>query len=280
MFSGFIDSLTDPDTWRKQALTPEANAVYDVATGQKSIDEAALNYGMNYAGGELMSSMGGSEGFSLSSPESNPLASPEMGNMALENYDTGMNGVQSDINGFTATPEVNQIAMNDYTPIQNNMGESIAPNMSHQQALMDVTPEYSQGNFGVPQTPDYANSLNTSDPTKQMLTNGYGDTFTDGVRDQATNQTPNMGLINPVEPTDVADEDGTFLGLTKGQYAQTALDAGVGALANQQPNVVPTSQGMPITKGQPNPGGNAIGNGMGLISNPLLLAELRKQGVA
>lgn len=152
--------------------------------------------------------------------------------------------------------------------------------MSHQQSLMDVTPEYSQGNFGTPQTPDYANSLNTSDPTKQMLTNGYGDTFTNGVRDQATNQTPNMGLINPVDTAQASADDDTFLGLTKGQYAQTALDAGVGALANQQPNVQPTTQAMPITQGQPITGKNAIGNGLGLISNPILLEKLRQQGIA
>ena len=246
---------------------------YDVLSGEKSLEDGIKEGAVSYATGniapELMNSMGG-----------NPLASPEMGNMALENYDMGMNGVQADINGFTATPEVNQIAMNDYMPIQNNIGEAVAPNMSHQQSLMDVTPEYSQGNFGTPQTPDYANSLNTSDPTKQMLTNGYGDTFTDGVRDQATNQQPNMGLINPPDTAQASADDDTFLGLTKGQYAQTALDAGVGALANQQPTVQPTTQAMPITQGQPNTGQNAIGNGLGLISNPILLEKLRQQGIA
>ena len=214
---------------------------------------------------ELMSSMGG-----------NPLASPEMGNMALDNYDIGMDNVQADINGFTATPEVNQIAMNDYNPIQNNMGT--APNMSHQQSLMDVTPDVSQGNYGTTQTPDYAHSLYTSDPSKQMLTNGYGDTFTKGVRDQATNQQPNMGLINPPDTAQASADDDTFLGLTKGQYAQTALDAGVGALANQQPNVQPTSQAMPITAGR-QVANTAINNGLGLISNDRLLQKLR-QGIA
>jgi hypothetical protein len=113
-----------------------------------------------------------------------------------------------------------------------------------------------------------------------MLTNGYADTFTDGVRDQATNQQPNMGLINPPDTAQAsASDDDTFLGLTKGQYAQTALDAGVGALANQQSTVQPTAQVMPITAGQ-QVGKNAIGNGMGLISNPLLLEKLRQQGIA
>jgi len=246
---------------------------YDVLSGEKSLQDGIKEGVISYATGniapELMTSMGG-----------NPLASPEMGNMALENYDMGMDGVQADIGGFTATPEVNQIAMNDYAPIQNNIGEAIGPNMSHQQELMDVTQDYSQGNFGTPQTPDYANSINTSDPTKQMLTNGYGDTFTDGVRDQATNQTPNMGLINPVDTAQADVDDGTFLGLTKGEYAQTALDAGVGALANQRPTVQPTAQVMPITQGQPVMGKNAIGNGMGLISNPILLEKLRQQGIA
>ena len=280
IFSGFIDSLTDPDYWRKQALTAEANAVYDVATGQKSIDEAGTDYATGKVTGNILDSA--TNGFSLSSPESNPLASPEMGNMALENYDMGMNGVQSNINGFTATPEVNQIAMNDYNPIQNNIGEAVAPDMSFQQSLIDITPENSQGNFGTPQTPDWANSLNTSDPTKQMLTNGYADTFTDGVRDQATNQTPNMGLINPPDTAQASadGDDDTFLGLTKGQYAQTALNAGVGALANQQPNPTPKAPIMPITKGQPTMAKNSINNGLGLISNNVLLAQLLKQRTA
>jgi len=252
---------------------------FDVLSGEKSLEDGIKEGVVSYATGNLGSELLNSGSEFMDSFGSNPLASPEMGNMGLDNYDIGMDGVQADINGFTATPEVNQIAMNDYTPIQNNIGEAVAPNMSHQQQLMDVTPEYSQGNFGTPQTPDYANSLNTSDPTKQMLTNGYGDTFTDGVRDQATNQQPNMGLINPPDTAQAsASDDDTFLGLTKGQYAQTALDAGVGALANQQPTVQPTAQVMPITAGQ-QVGKNAIGNGMGLISNPLLLEKLRQQGI-
>ena len=242
---------------------------YDVLSGEKSLEDGIKEGAISYATGniapELMNSMGG-----------NPLASPEMGNMALDNYDMGMDGIQADINGFTATPEVNQVAMNDYNPIQNNMGT--APNMSHQQSLMDVTPDVSQGNYGTTQTPDYAHSLYTSDPSKQMLTNGYGDTFTDGVRDQATNQQPNMGLINPPDTAQASDDDDTFLGLTKGQYAQTALDAGVGALANQQPNVQPTSQAMPITAGR-QVANTAINNGLGLISNDRLLQKLR-QGIA
>jgi len=242
---------------------------YDVLSGEKSLEDGIKEGAISYATGniapELMNSMGG-----------NPLASPEMGNMALDNYDMGMDGIQADINGFTATPEVNQVAMNDYNPIQNNMGT--APNMSHQQSLMDVTPDVSQGNYGTTQTPDYAHSLYTSDPSKQMLTNGYGDTFTDGVRDQATNQQPNMGLINPPDTAQASADDDTFLGLTKGQYAQTALDAGVGALANQQPNVQPTSQAMPITAGK-QLANTAINNGLGLISNDVLLQKLR-QGIA
>ena len=259
-----------------QILTREAKLGLDVATGQKSLEDGVKDYTIGTVTGNLLDS--GADAFKNTFGE-NPLASPEMGNMPLENYDMGMNNVKADINGFTATPEVNQIAMNDYNPVQNNIGESIAPNMSHQQSLMNVTPDVSQGNFGTPQTPDWANSLNTSDPEKQMLTNGYADTFTNGVRDQATNQQPNMGLINPPDTAQASADDDTFLGLTKGQYAQTALDAGVGALANQQPNVQPQSQAMPITAGQ-QVANNAINNGLGLISNDVLLQKLRQQRTA
>ena len=251
----------------------------DIISGEKSLEDGIKEGATDYITGNIGSGFMDSFGSDfMDSFGSNPLASPEMGNMGLDNYDIGMNNVQADINGFTATPEVNQIAMNDYNPIQNNIGEAVAPNMSHQQSLMDVTPDVSQGNYGTPQTPDWANSLNTNDPSKQMLTNGYADTFTDGVRDQATNQQPNMGLINPPDTAQASDDDDTFLGLTKGQYAQTALDAGVGALANQQPNVQPTSQAMPITAGK-QIANTAINNGLGLISNDVLLQKLR-QGIA
>ena len=109
---------------------------YDVLSCEKSLEDGIKEGAISYATGniapELMNSMGG-----------NPLASPEMVNMALDNYYMGMDGIQADINGFTATQEVNQVAMNDYNPIQNNMGT--APNMSHQQSLMDVTTDVSKG---------------------------------------------------------------------------------------------------------------------------------------
>jgi hypothetical protein len=250
----------------------------DVLSGEKSLEDGIKEGTVSYVTGNLGSELLNSGSEFMDSFGSNPLASPEMGNMGLENYDIGMDNVQADINGFTATPEANQIAMNDYNPIQNNMGT--APNMSHQQQLLDVTPDVSQGNFGTPQTPDWANSLNTSDPEKQMLTNGYEDTFTDGVRDQATNHQPNMGLINPPDTAQAsASDDDTFLGLTKGQYAQTALNAGVGALANQQSTPPPTTQAMPITAGK-QVTNTAINNGLGLISNDVLLQKLRQQGIA
>lgn len=237
-----FNSFFDPEFWKQSLLTPEANAVIDVASGQKGVDEAVGDYTKGYITGNLLDS--GANAFGEAFGE-NPLASPEMsemGNRGLDNYDVGMNNVKADINGFTATPDV------------------------------------SQGNYGTPQVPDYVGAINTSDPTKQMLTNGYADTFTNGVRDQATNQQPHMGLINPPDTAQASDDDDTFLGLTKGQYAQTALDAGVGALANQQPTVMPQPQVMPITQGQ-QIATNAINGGLGLISNDALLRKLR-QGIA
>jgi len=51
-----LDSFLDPDFWRKQALTPEANAGFDVLTGQKSIDEAATDYTTSRISGNLLDS--------------------------------------------------------------------------------------------------------------------------------------------------------------------------------------------------------------------------------
>jgi hypothetical protein len=51
-----VDFLVDPDFWRKQALTAEANAAVDVASGQKSVDEALTDYGTSYISGNLLDS--------------------------------------------------------------------------------------------------------------------------------------------------------------------------------------------------------------------------------
>ena len=51
-----LESFFDPDFWRKQALTAEANAVVDVASGQKSIDEAGTDYLTSQVSGNLLDS--------------------------------------------------------------------------------------------------------------------------------------------------------------------------------------------------------------------------------
>ena len=51
-----LDFVFDPDVWRKQALTAEANAAVDVASGQKSVDEALTDYGTSYISGNLLDS--------------------------------------------------------------------------------------------------------------------------------------------------------------------------------------------------------------------------------
>ena len=51
-----LDFVFDPDFWRKQALTAEANAAVDVASGQKSVDEALTDYGTSYISGNLLDS--------------------------------------------------------------------------------------------------------------------------------------------------------------------------------------------------------------------------------
>jgi hypothetical protein len=51
-----LDFVFDPDFWRKQALTAEANAAVDVASGQKSIDEAGTDYLTSQFAGNLLDS--------------------------------------------------------------------------------------------------------------------------------------------------------------------------------------------------------------------------------
>lgn len=51
-----FESFLDPDFWRKQALTAEANAVVDVASGQKGVDEAVGDYTTSTISGNLLDS--------------------------------------------------------------------------------------------------------------------------------------------------------------------------------------------------------------------------------
>lgn len=51
-----FESFLDPDFWRKQALTAEANAVVDVASGQKGVDEAVGDYATSTISGNLLDS--------------------------------------------------------------------------------------------------------------------------------------------------------------------------------------------------------------------------------
>lgn len=51
-----FESFLDPDFWRKQALTAEANAAVDVASGQKSVDEAVGDYATSTISGNLLDS--------------------------------------------------------------------------------------------------------------------------------------------------------------------------------------------------------------------------------
>ena len=75
-----LDFLVDPDFWRKQALTAEANAAVDVASGQKSVDKALTDYGTSYISGNLLDS--GAD--ALSGATDNVDAATQSFNPALE----------------------------------------------------------------------------------------------------------------------------------------------------------------------------------------------------
>ena len=69
---------------------------------------------------------------------------------AIPSYDIGMEGLKSNIGGFTAPVEQSLVNANAYQPL--NSG--IAPDMSFKQSYINTTPEQGMGNLGVPQTPD------------------------------------------------------------------------------------------------------------------------------
>jgi len=222
----------------KMFLTPEMRAGVDVATGEKSIDEAALNYGMNYAGGELMSSMGGATGNVDAATEQfaqQGLAPPDaLGNSQQKLFnDVGTEQLLDDAipnplgpQGYNMQPEAIPSSYNDaiYNPLS-------TPNVGNNQAIspaMDAA------------IPNQLNSQNTGYDFNSVGLNESG------IGGQGEIETP-----------------GTFLGLEGKDYTkmgmQGVLAAGVGAASQPpiQPSKAPAGPGM--TKGNPIPQGGAVG---------------------
>lgn len=69
---------------------------------------------------------------------------------AINNYDIGMEGVKTNIGGFTAPVEQSLVNANAYQPLNGG----IAPDMSFKQSYINTTPEQGLANLGTPQRPN------------------------------------------------------------------------------------------------------------------------------
>ena len=152
------------------------------------------------------------------------LGSPT-GNM-IPGYDMGMNGIQANLGGFTAPAEQTLLASNSYQPL----GGGIAPDMSFKQEYINMTPEVGVNRLGTAQTPDYVGAINTSDASKQGLTNQEAFGYSDGI---ANPQSPNFSNVTKSTTDELASAQGGY----EKPLHERAFDSVVG-FAEQNPMAV------------------------------------------
>jgi len=124
---------------------------------------------------------------------------------AIPSYDIGMGGEKAFFEGFTAPVDKTLMNANTYQPLNGG----IAPDMSFKQSYIDLTPEQSLTSFGNTQTPDYVGAINTSDLSKQNLTNNMIGTFSDGMPDKIA-QTPDFNNITKSTAKELEEATGGF----------------------------------------------------------------------
>jgi hypothetical protein len=155
------------------------------------------------AGASLMGGTGTAVGSNIGAGTTSLLGSPR-GNM-LPSFDMGMGGEKAFFERFTAPVDKTLMNANTYQPLNGG----IAPDMSFKQSYMDLTPEQSLTSFGNTQTPDYVGAINTSDLSKQNLTNNMAGTFSDGMPNKIA-QTPDFNNITKSTAEELEEATGGF----------------------------------------------------------------------
>lgn len=173
------------------------------------------------AGASLMGGTGTAVGSNIGAGTTSLLGSPR-GNM-LPSFDMGMGGEKAFFERFTAPVDKTLMNANTYQPLNGG----IAPDMSFKQSYMDLTPEQSLTSFGNTQTPDYVGAINTSDLSKQNLTNNMAGTFSDGMPNKIA-QTPDFNNITKSTAEELEEATGGF---EKPLY-ERAFDSVVGFAEN------------------------------------------------
>ena len=209
----------------KMFLSPEMRAGVDVATGEKSIDEAALNYATGQAISGGVNSLGGTDALGNSQEKLfNDAGQEQLFNEAIPNQ---LDGSQFQIEPLpVAPPEAIPSSYNDaiYNPLS-------TPDVGNNQAISPAM------DAAIP------NQLNNQNTGYDFNSVGLNES---GIGGQGEIETP-----------------GTFLGLEGKDYTkmgmQGVLAAGVGAASQPpiQPSKAPAGPGM--TKGNPIPQGGAVG---------------------
>ena len=176
---------------------------------------------------------------------------------AIPAYDMGMQGVNANIGGFTASADPSRVLANEITPIRNSAGEIIGPDMSARQTFIDTTPSATNANFGTvdPNTLDYTQG--------QRVQDKFG--YSDGVANKSNLEIgPDMSQVIKPEARDLSKAGGyekplyeraydSIIGAVKKDPLGTL---GTGALIAtslnpKRPQTPVTGSGGSITKGTP-----------------------------
>ena len=235
-----FDSFLDPDFWRKQALTAEANAVYDVASGQKSIEEA----GASYVTGDLLDSgLGELQG-----------ATDNVDAATKQFADAGMvSPGATDALGNVSQEQLYSDAVNIPTTTQYPQ-PSITSSGLQDSGIVGQGGQIKLDNNALnPTIPQQGIDITNSQPTGvQLNDNAYQSINTPS---GATNPLPDFqfdGYTDSGSPTvDTPKEaPGTFLGLEGKDYAKMGMGAGLNAAVGMATK--PTTPQKPTPPPTPN----------------------------
>ena len=216
---------------------------------------AATSAGTAFGASQAPAALASGVGSGATAGTTSSLLGSTTGN-AIPAYDMGMQGVNANIGGFTASADPSKVLANEITPIRNSAGEIIGPNMSGKQQFIDTTPSVTNANFGTvdPNTLDYTQG--------QRVQDKFG--YSDGVANKSNLEIgPDMSQVTKPEARDLSKAGGYEKPLYERAYEsvinyaqKNPLEiAGLGLMASggirpRQPQISGASGGS-ITKGTP-----------------------------
>lgn len=234
------------------------SSLFDVGSGAvTNAGSAGTAFGASQAPGALASA--GTSAASTGGTTS--ILGSKTGNI-IPSYDMGMQGVNANIGGFTASADPSKVLANNIQPIRDSSGQIIGPDMSRTQQFIDTTPDMTNAKFG-------SVDPNTLDYTKgQAVQDSFG--YSDGIANKSNLEIgPNFDVSKVTKST--ADEIAAAQGGYEKSLASKAFDsvmnfakknplmvgstvvAATGGIKPKTPQVPVTSSGGTISRVTPPP---------------------------